>query len=66
MRMYLAEASPREVGHMVSYSAGIAMRSTVDDTLAAMLRRADATLYIAKAQGRSRTLDAGGQQLPQT
>lgn len=41
-----------------SYSAGIAMRNSPDDTLAAMLKRADATLYNAKAQGRSRTLDA--------
>jgi PleD family two-component response regulator len=29
----------------------------------AMLRRADATLYSAKAQGRSRTLGAGEERL---
>ncbi|MDB5896090.1 MAG: hypothetical protein JWQ88_3621, partial [Rhodoferax sp.] len=63
MRMYLAEAAPRQLGHSLSYSAGIAMRIPEDDSLAAMLRRADATLYVAKAQGRSRTLDAQGFQL---
>ncbi len=39
------------------------MRSAIGDSLAAMLRRADATLYAAKAQGRARTLDAQGLQL---
>ena len=34
-----------------------------NDTLQAMLQRADATLYRAKAQGRSRTLDAQGLRL---
>ncbi len=63
MRMYLDEAAPRELGYPLSYSAGVAMRISADDTLAAMLRRADATLYAAKAQGRARTLDAQGLQL---
>lgn len=63
MRMYLSEAAPRELGYALSYSAGIAMRTSADDTLSAMLRRADATLYAAKAQGRARTLDAQGLQL---
>jgi diguanylate cyclase (GGDEF)-like protein len=57
MRDYLADAAPRELGFDLSYSAGIAMRASPDDTLPAMLRRADATLYRAKAQGRARTLD---------
>lgn len=63
MRGYLAEAAPHELGHALSYSAGIAMRASPDDTLDAMLRRADAMLYNAKAQGRARTLDAQGLQL---
>ena len=63
MRAYLAEAAPRELGHALSYSAGIALHASADDTLEAMLRRADATLYSAKALGRSCTLDAEGLQL---
>ncbi len=63
LRAYLAEAAPGELGHELSYSAGIATRAGADDTLSAMLRRADATLYSAKARGRSRTLDAEGLQL---
>ena len=63
MRAYLAEAAPRELGHALSYSAGIAVHASADDTLEAMLRRADATLYSAKALGRSCTLDAEGLQL---
>ena len=58
MRGYLAEAAERELGFALGYSAGIALREGNDDTLAALLKRADATLYTAKAQGRSRTLDA--------
>ncbi len=63
MRKYLAEAAPRELGHALSYSAGIALRASADDTLEAMLKRADDRLYGAKAQGRSRTLDEDGLQL---
>ncbi|WP_077038131.1 GGDEF domain-containing protein [Pelomonas sp. KK5] len=63
MRNYLAEAAPRELGHELSYSAGIAMVHGAEDTLAAMLKRADDRLYGAKAQGRSRTLDQDGVQL---
>ncbi len=63
MREYLAEATERELGFALAYSAGIAMRNSSDDTLAAMLKRADLTLYSAKAQGRSRTLDAKGPRL---
>jgi diguanylate cyclase (GGDEF)-like protein len=63
MRQYLAEAAERELGFALGYSAGIAMRQSADDTLAAMLKRADTMLYAAKAQGRSRTLDAGGATL---
>lgn len=65
MRDYLAEAARRELGHGLSYSAGIAIREADDDTLEAMLRRADTTLYRAKALGRSRTVDAQGVHLEQ-
>ena len=47
----------------MDYSAGIAVRISSEDTLEAMLKRADTTLYCAKAQGRSRTLDAHGLRL---
>jgi diguanylate cyclase (GGDEF)-like protein len=63
MRAQLAEAATGELAFKLSYSAGIAMRTSSHDTLEAMLKRADATLYNAKAQGRSRTLDAQGLKL---
>jgi diguanylate cyclase (GGDEF)-like protein len=58
IRAYLAEAAPRELGYPLDYSAGIAISAPVDDTLEAMLRRADVALYSAKALGRACTLDA--------
>jgi diguanylate cyclase (GGDEF)-like protein len=58
LRNYLGAVAERELGFPLAYSAGIAVRCSADDSLAAMLRRADATLYGAKAQGRSRTLGA--------
>jgi len=63
LRGYLGAIAERELGFPLEYSAGIAVRSSADDTLEAMLRRADATLYSAKAQGRSRTLEAGESRL---
>jgi diguanylate cyclase (GGDEF)-like protein len=63
VRAYLASVVERELGFALAYSAGIAMRNSRNDTLEAMLKRADATLYGAKAQGRSRTLDAEGLRL---
>ncbi|MEP6875463.1 MAG: GGDEF domain-containing protein [Burkholderiales bacterium] len=63
VREYLAVAATTEIGFDLSYSGGIAMRQSSDDTLEAMVRRADSTLYRAKAQGRSRTLDAQGTRL---
>ncbi|MGZ5186961.1 MAG: GGDEF domain-containing protein [Caldimonas sp.] len=60
VRTYLSSVAERELGFPLAYSAGIAMRASPDDTLAAMLKRADRKLYGAKAQGRSRTLDADG------
>jgi diguanylate cyclase (GGDEF)-like protein len=58
IRAYLAEAAPRELGHALNYSAGIAISGPAEDTLEAMLRRADVALYSAKALGRACTLDA--------
>ena len=58
IRAYLAEAAPRELGHALNYSAGIAISGPAEDTLEAMLRRADVALYSAKALGRAWTLDA--------
>ena len=63
MRACLAEAAPRELGFGLSYSAGIAMRLSSDDTMEDMLRRADVTMYLAKAQGRARTCSDGGTEL---
>lgn len=63
LRQRLTEGATRELGFALSYSAGIAMRTVPDDTLQAMLRRADATLYRAKVQGRARTLDENGMRL---
>ncbi|MEO7338959.1 MAG: GGDEF domain-containing protein [Caldimonas sp.] len=63
VRDYLASVAERELGFALAYSAGIAMRTSPDDTLGAMLKRADATLYSAKGQGRARTLDAEGTRL---
>ncbi len=65
LRERLTDAASRELGFALSYSAGIAMRTAFDDSLQAMLARADATLYRAKAQGRARTftLDETGMRL---
>jgi len=60
VREYLAVAGLSELGFDLSYSAGISMRQSPDDTLEAMLRRADVMLYRAKTQGRARTLDGQG------
>jgi diguanylate cyclase (GGDEF)-like protein len=63
MRDYLGETASKALGFELSYSAGIAMRLSPHDSLAAMLRRADAGLYAAKAQGRARTMDERGVRL---
>jgi diguanylate cyclase (GGDEF)-like protein len=60
MRAHLGEACVTELGFDINYSAGIATRESADDTLDSMLKRADTNLYLAKAQGRARTLDAEG------
>lgn len=63
LREQLGDTAALELGFKLDYSAGIAVRVSGQDTLEAMLKRADATLYRAKAQGRSRTLDAQGLRL---
>jgi diguanylate cyclase (GGDEF)-like protein len=60
MRTFLGEAAKGELGFELNYSAGIATREGVEDSLAAMLKRADANLYAAKHPGRARTLDSAG------
>jgi diguanylate cyclase (GGDEF)-like protein len=64
MRGYLNEVAHRELGFALGYSAGIAIGGAEGDALEAVLKRADATLYRAKAQGRAQTLDANGRRLP--
>jgi diguanylate cyclase len=63
LRAYLGTVAEHELGFPLAYSAGIAVRSSAGDSLEAMLRRADTTLYSAKAQGRSRTLEAADSHL---
>jgi diguanylate cyclase (GGDEF)-like protein len=63
LRQHLDQAAPREIGFGLGFSAGIAMRESPQDSLEAMLKRSDATLYLAKGQGRSRTLDSRGMAL---
>ena len=59
LRKQLTDTARDRLGFELTYSAGIAMRTSPLDTLDTLLKRADATLYRAKAQGRARTLDAG-------
>jgi diguanylate cyclase (GGDEF)-like protein len=56
LRGWLAEHVAPRLDFDLSYSAGIAMRLSDADTIEAMLRRADAALYQAKAGGRAHTL----------
>jgi diguanylate cyclase (GGDEF)-like protein len=57
LRLRLAEAALGELGFEIAYSAGVSHCRNADDTLDAMLKRADAALYRAKDAGRARTLD---------
>jgi len=63
LRAHLGEVAEQELGFPLTYSAGIAVRSSPGDALGSMLKRADARLYSAKAQGRSRTLGAAAPEL---
>jgi diguanylate cyclase (GGDEF)-like protein len=63
MRAHLIGTAPGSLGFALGYSAGVAMRASADDTLEAMLQRADSTMYRAKSQGRARTLNAQGLEL---
>jgi diguanylate cyclase (GGDEF)-like protein len=54
LRKWLREVSPKELGFPLDFSAGLATRGPGDQTLEAMLRRADEALYAAKGQGRGR------------
>ena len=56
LRERLAAAATQDLGFALDYSAGIRVRHGPADTLEALLRRADSTLYRAKAPGRARTL----------
>ena len=66
MRAHLVDTAAKELGVNLTYSAGIATRTGADDTLLAMLKRADNQLYGAKQQGRSRTHDADGKSVHDT
>ena len=59
LRVHLDAAAPAALGFPLSYSAGVARRLGADDTLEAMLRRADQLLYRAKDEGRGRMIDPG-------
>ena len=63
VRDYITVAAVRELGFELSYSAGIAMRASSNDTVDNMLWRADATMYGANAQGRARTFHDRDTQL---
>lgn len=58
LRRWLAEYGQPQLGFELSYSGGFTMRLAGADTIEAMLSRADAALYQAKALGRGCTLAA--------
>jgi diguanylate cyclase (GGDEF)-like protein len=60
LRDHLATAAARELGFALDFSAGIAKPVDPDETLELLLKRADATMYRAKDEGRARTLDDQG------
>ncbi len=56
LRDRLAAPALPHTGPAVSFSAGIAASRGADETLDALLRRADEALYLAKARGRNRSV----------
>ncbi|MFC4932669.1 GGDEF domain-containing protein [Massilia sp. GCM10023247] len=58
MRTHLQNAVMRELGHPLTYSAGVALRAPHETGMAEIMSRADQALYRAKAMGRNRTVDA--------
>lgn len=67
LRTALAERSMPELGFPLSFSAGMTTLRASDDTLQALLHRADHALYAAKAAGRGRLVVAGQEShLPRT
>jgi len=61
LRARLLDASKKELGFELDYSAGVAVLKDGDGTLAGLLARADLALYQAKHNGRGRMeLSAGG------
>ncbi|KQQ31041.1 hypothetical protein ASF61_17590 [Duganella sp. Leaf126] len=60
LREWLRLHAPQKLGFDLSYSAGIALRLADDDTIEAMLQRADSAMYCAKQRGRGMTLTGDG------
>jgi diguanylate cyclase (GGDEF)-like protein len=58
LRESLRTAAAADLGHALDYSAGMALRHPDEKDLAALLARADAALYAAKANGRGRLQEA--------
>ncbi len=58
LRATLEEEAPRQLGHSLNFSAGLACLGPKDDSLGTLMRRSDAALYSAKAQGRARLIVA--------
>ncbi len=58
LRTLLHDASAAELGFALDYSAGMAVLLPAETRLPDLLGRADAALYLAKAQGRGRMVEA--------
>ncbi len=58
LRTRLQEASAAELGFALDYSAGMAVLLPAETRLPDLMARADAALYLAKAQGRGRMVEA--------
>lgn len=58
LRTRLQDASAAELGFALDYSAGMAVLLPAETRLPDLMARADAALYLAKAQGRGRMVEA--------